>query len=233
MQSDAVHPLVRLTDWKRRVQGLRTSSVRLQTTRDSLVRDHKTATDEVESLSLDLERLTKTGELLRALMDKLVMDQVTAIESVVTDGLKTIFFDQDLSFKAEVGQSRGKIAIDLLIRRMRGDIEIVGPPLESTGGGISSIASLILRLLSLMRLKKYPLLLLDETLSSVSADYVELTGQFLSKLCQTTGIPTLLVTHNPAFLEHANVAYQGYEEQSDTDLTFKVRKMKGQHENVG
>jgi DNA repair ATPase RecN len=168
-----------------------------------------------------------TGELLRALLDKLVLDQVHAIESVVTEGLKSIFFDQDLAFEAEVGQSRGKVSIDLMIRRDQGGIEIKGAPLDTFGGGISSMASLTLRLLALMRLKKFPLLILDETLAAVSAEYVDQAGQFLGKLSETTGIPILLVTHNQTFLDHAKTAYQAYEDPATAYLTLGLRKLRG------
>lgn len=225
MQGDEVHSVVRrVNDWQQRVQALKTSSVRLQTQRDAVVHDHERAVREVEELNVTVERVSKAGELLRALMDKLVFDQVRAIESVVTEGLKSIFFDQELSFEAAVGTSRGKIAIDLLIRRVRKEIDIVGPPLETVGGGISSIASLTLRLLALMRLKKFPFLMLDETLSAVSDEYVDQTGQFLGKLAEATGIPILLVTHKQAFLDHAKSSYQAYE---DADEVLGLKKLRG------
>ena len=212
-----------MTDaWKARVEALKTSATRVQTRRDALVHQRERTSREIVSLTDRVEKLTKTGELLRALMDKLVVDQVKAIESIVTEGLKSIFFDLDLAFQAEVGQSRGKIAIDLLVKRSQNDIEIVGPPLETTGGGVSSIASLTLRLLALLRLKKFPILLLDETLSAVSDYYVDQTGQFLGKLAETTNIPILLVTHNQAFLDHAKTAYQGCEEQSTDSPSWSL-----------
>jgi DNA repair ATPase RecN len=229
MHGDSVHAVVRVTDaWKTRVEALKTSATRVQTRRDSLVQQRDKTAREITVLSERVEKLSKTGELLRLLMDKLVMDQVKAIESIVTEGLKSIFFDIDLSFQAEVGQSRGKVSIDLLVKRTQNDIEIVGPPLETTGGGVSSIASLTLRLLALMRLKKFPVLFLDETLSAVSDYYVDQTGQFLRKLSETTNIPILLVTHNQAFLDHAKSAYQGFEEQSsDTTWSLGLKRLRG------
>ena len=225
MQGHEVQPVVRrVADWRQRVETLKTTSVRLQTQRDALASDHARAVREVEELNVTVEKLSKTSELLRVLMDKLVFEQVRAIESVVTEGLKTIFFDQNLSFEALVGTSRGRVSIDLLIRRARGDMDVVGPPLETVGGGISSIASLTLRLLALMRLKKFPLLLLDETLNAVSDEYVDQTGQFLAKLAETTHIPILLVTHKQAFLDHAKVSYQAFE---DVDEQLGIKKLRG------
>lgn len=226
MHGDQVHAVVRLRDWKDRIQKLRSTSIKLQTKRDDLLLAHERATEEVTSLTASIERLSMTGELLRALMDKLVLDQVKAIEAIVTEGLRNIFFDQELSLVADVGQSRGKVSIDLLIKRVQGGMDIVGPPLDTMGGGVSSVASLALRILALMRLKKFPLLVLDETTSAISDVYVDSTGQFLSKLSETTGIPILLVTHNQSFLDHAKTAYQGYEEASEIGAVLALRKLR-------
>lgn len=83
--------------------------------------------------------------------------------------------------------------------------------MEAFGGGPASIISLILRVLAIRRLKKWPLLALDETLAAVSDDYVDQTGVFLRELSARTGIPILLVTHKPAFLDHAVNGYRGVE----------------------
>lgn len=212
MSGDAFHAIHDLSSWEQRVQSIRKSVVRAQTMRDTIATDLSRKQAETAKLANFVERVAKAGELLRLLMDKLVLDQVRSIESVVSEGLRSIFFDQDLSFEAEVGQSRNKISIDLMVRSGLDGISIVGPPLETVGGGVSSIASLTLRLLALMRLKKFPLLLLDETLSAVSDEYVDATGQFLAKLAAKTGIPILLVTHKQAFLDHAKGAYQGFQD---------------------
>src|SRR5208282_1126386 len=94
VQGDPLHDLHGLTDWRKRVQNLNRSAARLQAVRDQLSNDLEVRLREVDGLAVRVERLTKVGELLRALMDKLVLDQVKTIEGVVTEGLKTIFFDQ-------------------------------------------------------------------------------------------------------------------------------------------
>lgn len=212
MSSDAVHVLNGVS--RDRVKALTRLSVQLQTERDGLSRDASSTKKEIEGLATSVESLTKAGELLRLLMDKLVLSETKIIEKVVTEGLKAIFVDQDLSLEVQIGTFRNKIAIDLLIRREQNGIEIVGPPLDTNGGGVSSVASLTLRLLTLLRLKRFPVLFLDETLSAVSEEYIDATGQFLAKLAESSGIPILLVTHKAGFLDHANRAYQGLEDEA-------------------
>jgi len=186
---------------------------RLQAFRDRLVSDLSSVRSELESLSETSVNLSKVEELLKALMDSLVVKQVQSIESVITEGLQTIFHDQDLYFEAEVGPKYNKISIDFFIRQGGSDssLAIRGKPLDSFGGGPSSVASLLLRVITLTKLKKAPLLLLDETLLAVSDEYIESTARFLKVLSSRMGIPILLITHKSAYLDHADTPYRGYE----------------------
>ena len=228
MSSDSLRTRNGLTDWRRRVQALNDTTTRLQITRDRIAEELAARQLEVEALSLRIEKVTKAGELLHALMDKLVLDQVRTIEGVVTEGLHAIFPDLALAFEAEVGTKYNKIAIDFFLKQGTDDTAIRGAPMESFGGGPTSVSSLILRLLALLRLKRFPFLLLDETLAAVSDEYVDEAGQFLRKLAASTGIDILFVTHKAAFLEHAAHAFQGFED-TDDDGTWSLglRRIRG------
>jgi chromosome segregation ATPase len=225
---DTVHAQQGL-NWRRRVQTLNRSAARVQAIRDQISGDLEAKHQEVVTLSGQVERLTKVGELLRVLMDKLVTDQVKTIEGIVTEGLRAIFFDQDLKFEADVSQKYNKVAIDFFLRQGDESMAVRGPPLESFGGGPSSIASLVLRLLALLRLKRAPVLLLDETLAAVSDDYLDAAGQFLKKLAATTKIDILLVTHKQALLDHADLAYQGHDVTTEADGSWSLglRRLRG------
>ena len=208
MQSDAVHAVEGVTR-SQRIQGLRNKATKLSTLRDQLATDLDAKEREIVALSARQEVLTKVSELFRVLMDRMIMGQVQLIEQVITEGLRTIFYDQDLSFRAELSSKYNKVSAEFFI--CSGDPDnggIKGSPLDSFGGGPSSIASLILRLLTLIRLNKGKILLLDETLNAVSDDYIENTGHFLKSLSETTGIQIMMVTHKLAYLDHSVSAYQ-------------------------
>jgi chromosome segregation ATPase len=190
-----------------RIRAVTKTATELQALRRNLQHEIDAKAKEVEALASKLDTLSKVGELFRALMDKLVLDHVHSIESVVSEGLKTIFIDYDLSFEAEISQRYHKVAIDFFIRQQDQKMSIRAHPLEAFGGGPSSIASLILRVLAMRRLKKWPLLVLDETLAAVSNEYIEQTSLFLKELSAKTSISILLITHKPSFTEHADVSY--------------------------
>lgn len=228
MPSDPLRAQQGLNDWRQRTQTLVDTATRFQAVRDQLAEELSERQNEVEALSLRIDKLTKVGELLRSLMDKLVLDQVRTIEGIVTEGLQAIFPDLALAFEADVGTKYNKIAIDFFLKQGVEETAVRGAPLESFGGGPTSVSSLILRLLSLLRLKRFPVLFLDETLAAVSDEYIDEAGRFLRKLSASTGIDILLVTHKAAFLEHATHAFQGYEEtEDDGSWNLGLRRIRG------
>jgi ABC-type uncharacterized transport system ATPase component len=152
----------------------------------------------------------------------MVMSQVKLIEGVVTDGLRTIFFDQKLNFISEMSSKYNKVSTEFFVYQENGSIK--GSPLDSFGGGPSSIISLILRILVLLRLKKRRFLVLDETLAAISDDYIEPTGNFLKKLSSTIGLPILMVTHKTSFLDYSDTSYQGDSEFCEGNNQFVIKK---------
>ena len=210
-----------------RVKSARERAARLQTLRDRVQGSLEATRAEVGVLSSQILLKSKVEELFRALMDALVVKQVKAIESLVTEGLQTIFHDQRLSFESEVRPKYNKVSIEFFIRQVNArGIEVRGKPLESFGGGPSSVASLLLRILTLLRLKRYPVLLLDETLAAVSDEYVDNTGRFLQILSKKMGVTILMITHMPTYLDHATSAYKGQEvEDARGDRYLQLKKV--------
>ena len=206
MASDPVHAVEGLAA---RVRELRGKATRLSTLRDQLDAELQAKGQEVGELTTLIEKLTKVGELFRLLMDLLVVKQVRSVENVVTEGLRTIFHDLELAFEADVGPKYGKVSVEFFIRQGAKDDPLShrGRPLEAFGGGPSSVASLALRVLTVMKLKRYPFLALDESLGAVSDEYTDTTGQFLRRLAEQLGLDVLLVTHKAAYVDHADKAY--------------------------
>lgn len=222
MSSDQVLPVEGLESRLKAVSG-RVS--RLRVLRDQLRDDLGQKRSEVERLSAQILLRSKVEELFRALIDALVMNQVKAVESMVTEGLQTIFVDQDLHFEAEVRPKYNKVSIDFFIKQLEvGGLEVRGKPLESFGGGPASVASLLLRVLALVRLKKFPLLLLDETLGAVSDEYTDSTGKFLQVLSDKMSVPILMITHKPAYLDHAQTAYRCQEVEESGRRFIQLKK---------
>lgn len=206
-------------DRARRAASVRESLTRHKAIRDSIAADLSARRAEVDTLSAKTEKLSKVGELLRLLVDRLVSEQRKVVEGLVTEGLQTVFHDQQLSFEADVVQRGGRVEIDLFLRQGTEEAGIRGDPLEAFGGGPTSITSFLLRVIALRRMGRKTFLLLDESLAAVSDEYVDATGKLLHRLCSSMGIDVLLVTHKASFLEHAESAYQASEETTEIGTT--------------
>lgn len=211
MSGDAVHAVEGVAD---RVKSLNRRLHQASVLRDRLNEELVQKEIEVQNLDREVAKLTLVSELFRKLMDLMVDKQVRAVEDVVTEGLRSIFHDLGLSFEAEVGPKYNKIAVEFFIRQgsKEDPLSPRGRPLDSFGGGPSSVASLILRVLTVLRMKRYPVLFLDETLAAVSVEYVDYTGRFLMSLAERLKIDILLVTHQQGFVDHATRAYRCSEE---------------------
>ncbi len=218
MSGHAVHVL---QDLKSRVEAANNRLVRLEALQGRLESEKSTLQADIQTLSSKIEKFYKVEELFKALLDVLLVKQVRAIEALVSGGLQSIFSDQQLQFKSEITPKNNKVSVNFVIQRGADDdpLAITGDPLDSFGGGPATVAALILRILILTKLKKYPFVLLDETLWPVSAEYIENTGLFLRSLADSMGLHILMITHKDAFLEHATQAYRGVEEALSSSRT--------------
>lgn len=225
MHSDSLHPL----SLSERVRAVQQQTTRLVTLRDRLTEELAQREAEVRDLGLRIEKLSKTAELFRMLMDVLVNKQVKAVEDVVTQGLQSIFHDLNLTFEAEVGEKYGKTSIEFFLRQgaKTDPLSHRARPVEGFGGGPSSVASLTLRVLTIFKLRLWPIIVLDEALNAVSDEYVDATARFLASLTEKMGVDILLVTHKAGFLDHAKRAYRcGEVVESDDTRHLTLRSIK-------
>lgn len=177
---------------------------RVDAKHDILARQAEDYAREVETLRGDVAILDKVEELYKFILDKYVNKYAESFSEIVSEGLQAIFYDQDISFHVVVGQKHGKVWLDFETAQGGGHR---GQSLDSFGGGVSSVQSLLLRLLVLLRKDLARYLILDESLAALSEEYVGNAGQFIRSMCQKLGVNVLLITHNKAFLEYADTSY--------------------------
>jgi hypothetical protein len=177
--------------------------------RDAVQRSLNSVTAEIERLEDEEELLTLVAALFRQLIDQEVSEGVKAVEHLQTEGLQAVFDDQDLSVKANIEESRGKISVELVTvqKKPNGDI-IEGVAKDDFGGSVLTVQSVLLRVIIMLRRGLRPLLLLDESLPAFDANYISNMGSFLSELCRRLDIDILMVTHNPALFDAADRSYR-------------------------
>lgn len=169
---------------------------------------------EITSLKSELEVLTKTSLVIKHLLDLMVKDEIEKMAGLVTYGLKTIFSDQDLSFKPVISKKNGKVYIEL--KTVNNGVE---GEYGSFGGSVAVIESFLLRIIFMMKAKLARLLILDETFASIGWEYIESTSKLISELADKIGLDVLLVTHQKEFQNYAKHIYKV--EESPTGLQMQ------------
>jgi len=233
VSSNEVHALPGEVGRRQRLEALRTRATKVRALRDQLTSELDEKGRELESLSSRLAILAKVSELYLMLLDRMVKGQVKIIDEVITHGFQTIFFDQNLRFETELSSKYNKVSAEFFV--CDGDPSsggTRGDPMESYGGGPAVMASLILRILTLLRLKRRKFLLLDETLFAVSDEYVENTSLFLKGLAETMGLDIFLVTHKQSYVDYAPTAYHADTKVEGGRNHLILRRARGsKHEN--
>lgn len=193
-----------------RVQALRSQVDRVQGRREGVQARLKVSLAEVSRLEAEEEVADLAAGLLRTLIDTEVSSGVKAVEELLTEGLQVVFDDQDLSVRADVDVQRGKVSVDFVTVQKRSDGSVTeGLSREQFGGAVTTVQSILLRLIVTIRRGLRPVVFLDETLPAFDSKYVVNMAAFLRTLCTRMQVDILLVCHHqPAMEEAADNVYR-------------------------
>jgi ABC-type molybdenum transport system ATPase subunit/photorepair protein PhrA len=147
--------------------------------------------------------LTEVDAILRALLQQKTTESFAEVETLLLRGLQTVFGPAWQRVTMVCMHKNNRLHAELSLTF--GEIE--GPVLDTFGGGPAALVSFLLRVLVLRRTGLAPVLLLDETFSQVSEDYLTPLSTFLRLLADRLGMTILLVTHQPKFAHAANRVY--------------------------
>jgi len=202
------------------VRALRSDLSRVEGRRDAARSRLQQAEREVARLTGEDQVLDRVADLFRVLIDREVVDNAKTAESLLTEGLKAVFDDMDLSVRSEVEVQRGKVSVDLYtVQTQPNGVKTEAASIDAYGGSVSVVQSVLLRVVVTMRRGMRPLLLLDESLGAVAEQYVPRVGQFLRLLSERVGMDILAVTHNPVLVEAAHKAYRIRKDNGEATFT--------------
>ena len=166
-------------------------------------------------------RLEQVVALLAALQETWRSQFQDAVGRLVSQGLTGVFGEQ-LDMVVEMGVSGDLPVARFAVRDSRG---LETDVMEARGGGVVNVASFLLRVLLLLSARPplARLLVLDESFSNVSEEYLGNVTALLRRICEEGGFEIILVTHRPALADAADVAY----EFKLVDGVTQVKRLKG------
>lgn len=165
---------------------------------------------ETTYLTEEVDVLDRVAVLLSSLGEERQAQAQGTIETLVTEGLQTIF-DETLTFHI-ISTNKAKTAgIEFVVRTNLGGESVETSVMNARGGGLAATVGFLLRVVVMLLSAKEGrenLLVLDETFAHVSDEYLEPLGQFLRQIVDRSGIQILMVTHQPEFTEFADATYR-------------------------
>ena len=156
-----------------------------------------------------------------ATLDKLIQvvsaQGVGRVESVVTEGLQTVFGPKISCFLDRREMAKGTTySIKLKVRTDKGDV--AGDPMDSFGGGPCNLISFLFRVLLIHRFNLGKLLVLDESFNNVSRDRLAAVSTLLKVLAEDHGYSVLAITHQSEMSARADRVYRASGEIDDPVL---------------
>jgi DNA repair ATPase RecN len=139
-----------------------------------------------------------------------------ALTAMVSRGL-TLVLGEPTHFIVESKSRAGVPALEFHLEQGGLETDI----LEAKGGTVVNLVNFMLRLVVVLAAQP-PLrriLVLDEAFAHVSAEYVPELAALLRQLCDETGVQILLITHDPAYVDVADIAYEVTQERGVSQYT--------------
>lgn len=167
---------------------------------------------------VELYRMAIT--ILQQLVDAVAVQNIKRTENLVNTALGSIFKDQNVQFRIDQDIKRNQVLYKIVISQ-----DGVEGGLHSFGGGIFAVVAIILKALIIILAKRYPVLILDESLVFVSEQYISQVSSFLRDLTKPLpeglGLPILLVSHQEGFNEGADQIIEATPGIGGVKLTHK------------
>lgn len=128
------------------------------------------------------------------------------ISDIASLALESIF-ENPYKLILEFIKRRNKIECDIAFER---DGIKYDEPLENSGGGTIDVSSYALRIASwsMERPQTRNIIILDEPLKNVSAEYQELASEMLKEVADKLNIQFIIVTHNTVLTTYADRVFE-------------------------
>lgn len=166
----------------------------------SLVERGKAAATKASDAKNLAEACEEASKLLAQFADARQGEVVKVIETIASAGLTQVF-GEPIDLKIETVTRARRVEMDVKVKT--GTLET--PILEARGGGLAAVAGFLLRVTVLLLTKNARrLLIADEPFAQLSEEYLIPMAEFLSELCERTGLQLALVTHQMEFAEAAD-----------------------------
>jgi hypothetical protein len=191
-----------------RFEALKTRCDRLVGQKEAVVTELKAVQTEVVELTDQRDLLSKCVEVMKQVVEKATERDLRQIEQFGSMALHKVIHDQVINCQVRPHETAGasKIIITGHKATAKGDIE--GPFTESFGGGSWNVVSVMLRIMTILRMKQRRRLFLDQSFGDLHVSYLDAMGDLMTALVRKLAFKCLLVTHQAKLAERADRIYR-------------------------
>lgn len=175
------------------------------------------------------EYLAMAAKYLQMLIEKVSVSNIRKLEDLVNSALIQTIPDQNFQFAINSAIRRGTTSYTWSITK-----DGVEGNINSFGGGAFAIVAFMLKVISQLISRRYPLLVLDESLNFISAEYQPTTSLFLKEMAKQFNCTIILVSHQPAFSEEADCHYRlAMNHSSNESMVRTIKALPTEKELMG
>lgn len=160
----------------------------------------------------DTEVLEQVTTLLQGLEAVWQKNFQTSVAKIISRGL-TLVFEEPMEFKI-VSKVRADVTtVDFRIVQGEGDEAIETDVMGAKGGTVVALVNVLVRALLILSARPAlrRILILDEPFGLADDSYIPMFGLLLRELCDKLHFQIIVVSHEAALIDVADIAYEAYQ----------------------
>ena len=165
--------------------------------------------DKHKTLLHQLEVTGEAIEYLKVMISMLSEKGLESLRGLLSQGLSTIFDGCGYSVDIKIDDHGQNKTAEFILVEPLPDGEFRKTPLASSNGqGIVTMVSFILRIFFICHLNLRRFVVMDESLSQLSKEYVDGLFAFMRTLVDDLGFTFLMISHDQRFIPYADSVYE-------------------------
>lgn len=181
---------------------------RLEGVRDSFESRKTQLQSDLTRLSSEENVLLESSTVIRTLSEKEVHASLQAIEQLLTTALQTVFPEYNMWVTLVPEIKNNKVSVEICTFQNKEGSIIEGDGLESFGGAVNTLHSIMLRVFTILRWKMRPFLVFDESLRTFHDHKIPDVANLLKTLVTDFGFDILCITQAPALEDVSDTCYK-------------------------
>lgn len=173
-----------------------------------LTKEAEETQESVSQTEKEISVCEESQEYYKRAVDILYSRSIGELEDLLNRSLAYVFYDKPYKVRFDLDFSRGKKSVSIILL----DCSVPEAPVEidikdGVGNGVRTVISFILSVYYILSKKAYPILLLDESYSYLSAQYVQRFFEMIKGFCDRKNLRVVLISHDVRFLDFSDKKY--------------------------